>query len=59
MGVTKSKEEKGGLRFWVIELTAGADYATETIQTIKLTLETPVDKSGHPVKVGRRTAQKP
>jgi Trypsin-co-occurring domain 2 len=59
VGVTKSAEGKGGLRFWVLELGGGGSRATETVQKLTVTLEPPVDAAGERVRVHRGLDQKP
>lgn len=59
VGITRSADAKGGVKFWVVELGGGGSYARETIQRVKLTLQGPVDEDGNPVLVGRPSAQKP
>jgi Trypsin-co-occurring domain 2 len=59
VGVTRSADAKGGLRFWVLELGGGGSRATETIQKLTITLESPVDASGERVHVHRGLDEKP
>jgi Trypsin-co-occurring domain 2 len=59
VGVTKSAEGKGGLKFWVLELGGGGSRATETIQKLTVTLEPPVDAFGERVRVHRGSDEKP
>ena len=59
IGVTKSAGGKGGLRFWVLELSGEGIRATETIQKLTVTLEPPVDAAGERVRVYRGSDQKP
>jgi NTP-dependent ternary system trypsin peptidase co-occuring protein len=59
VGVTRTAEAKGGVRFWVIELGGGGSHATEALQKITVTLEPPVDRTGAPVKVARSLDRKP
>ena len=58
-GVTRDVEAKGGLRFWVIELGAGENHATESIQRVTVTLEPPIDARGERVLVARGSDEKP
>ena len=58
-GVKRDVEAKGGLRFWVIELGAGENHATESIQRVTVTLEPPVDARGERVLVARGSDEKP
>ena len=50
---------RGGVRFYVVELGGSGSYAREEIQTVTVTLGAPVDHNGDPVKIYRRSAQKP
>ena len=59
VGVTVDAKADGKLRFWVLELTAGGGYTRETVQTVTLTLDAPVDRSGRPIKVSRHGVEKP
>jgi len=59
VAVSKSGDAKGGVRFYVVELGAGGSYAREEIQTVTVTLGTPVDQNGEPVKIYRGSAQMP
>jgi Trypsin-co-occurring domain 2 len=59
VGVTRTADAKGGVRFWVLELGGGGSRATESLQKISVTLEPPVDRTGAPVKVTRRLDRKP
>jgi hypothetical protein len=47
------------VRFWVVGLGGSVSYAREEIQTVTVTLGAPVDHNGDPVKIYRRSAQKP
>jgi Trypsin-co-occurring domain 2 len=58
-GVTKTGEGKAGVKFWVVELGGGGSYASESIQTVTVTLDPPVDRTGQPVKVSRDYDQRP
>lgn len=59
VGVTKSAEGKGGLKFWVLELGGGASRATETVHKLTVTLDPPVDAAGERVRVHRGLEEKP
>jgi hypothetical protein len=59
VGVTRTAEAKGGVRFWVVELGGGGSRATESLQKITVRLDPPVDRTGAPVKVSRRLDRKP
>ena len=59
VAVTRSGEGRAGVKFWVVELGGAGSYAREEIQTVTVTLGTPVDRSGNPVKIYRGSDQKP
>jgi hypothetical protein len=59
VGVTREGTVDGKFNVWVLELGAGGSYAKESVQTVTLTLEPPVDAQGQPIKVRRRSAVKP
>jgi hypothetical protein len=59
VGVTRSAEGKGGVKFWVLELGGGGSYARETIQKVVVTLGPPVDRAGVPVKVADPSTVRP
>lgn len=59
VGVTRNAEANGGIRFWVLELGASAGVAKESVQTVTIVLEPPVDAHGMPIKVSAQDAGKP
>ena len=59
IGVTKTGEGRGGVKFYVVELGGSGSYAREEIQTVTVTLGPPVDQSGDPVKIYHGSTQKP
>ena len=59
VGVTKAGEGRGGVKFYVVELGGSGSYAREEIQTVTVTLGTPVDDNGDPVMIYRGSAQMP
>ncbi len=59
VGVTKSAEAKTGVKFWVFELGGGGEYAKESLQKLTVSLDTPVDREGRPIKVAQSTSRKP
>ncbi len=59
VGVTRSAEAQGGVRFWVLELGASAGVARESIQTVTIQLDPPVDAAGRPIRVGAASEEKP
>ncbi|MBV1856536.1 trypco2 family protein [Catellatospora tritici] len=59
VGVTRNAEAQGGVRFWVLELGSSAGVARESIQTVTIVLDPPVDPDGRPIRVGSSTDEKP
>ena len=59
VAVTRSGEGRAGVKFYVVELGGSGSYAREEIQTVTVTLGSPVDQSGDPVKIYRGSTQKP
>ncbi|MEU4275335.1 trypco2 family protein [Streptomyces tanashiensis] len=59
VAVEKKAGGKAGVRFWIVELGGSADYRNEEIQKVTVTLGTPVDDHGRPVKVQRGSDEKP
>jgi hypothetical protein len=59
LGVTKDATAGGKVRFYVFELGGDAGYSREAVQKLTITLEAPVDEDGQPIKVSRRSAEKP
>jgi hypothetical protein len=59
VGITTSASATGGVKLWVLELGAEGDYSRETIQTVTVTLQPPVDTHGRPVKVADRADRRP
>jgi hypothetical protein len=49
--VEKSKDGKGGVKFWVVEMGGGASEKNATIQRLKIPLK-PIWKDGKPVWTG-------
>ncbi len=59
VGVTRSVDGSGGVRFWVVELGASASYGVESIHKVKVSLGAPVDATGQTVKIRRTMSEKP
>jgi hypothetical protein len=59
VGVTKTRDGKVGVRFWVLELGAGGAHAAESLQKVTITLDPPVDREGRPIRVTRPAEYKP
>lgn len=59
VGVTRSVEGSGGVRFWVVELGASASYEVESIHKVSVHLGAPVDATGQTIKVRRTLSEKP
>jgi hypothetical protein len=57
VGVTRNKEGKAGFQVPVINVKLGGSVGVdrETLQTVTVTLGPPVDRDGHPIKVGSST----
>ena len=51
VGVTKSAEGKGGLRFWVFEVGGGASIEGQSVQTVRVKLGKPITRDGDYVPV--------
>jgi hypothetical protein len=59
VGITTSAKTEGKAKLWVLELGAEGGYSRETVQTVAVTLQPPVDAEGRPVKVADRAPQRP
>lgn len=59
VGVTTSGEGRGGVKFWVVELGGGAGWARESVQTVTITLESPIDRHGRSVRIVRGQDERP
>ncbi|WP_412543207.1 trypco2 family protein [Longispora sp. K20-0274] len=59
VGLTKKGGGELGFDIWVLELAASGEYAKESVQTVTVTLEPPVDRHGNRILVSRTTADKP
>jgi hypothetical protein len=59
VGVTRSVAGNGGVRFWVVELGASANYQAESIHKVTVSLGAPVDATGQTVKIRRTMSEKP
>ena len=59
VGVTKTGEGRGGVKFYVVELGGSGSYAKEEIQTVTVSLGAPVDKNGDPARIYRGSSLKP
>jgi hypothetical protein len=58
VGITRSADGKAGIRFWVLELGGGGSYASERVQSVKLSLQ-PVSADGTRVKIAQGTDESP
>lgn len=58
VGVTRSTEGSGGVRFWVLELGGGKSYGSEAIQRVALSLK-PTLESGDDVKIAAEADEGP
>jgi Tfp pilus assembly PilM family ATPase len=59
VSVSREGSTDGKLKVWVVELSAAGAYTRESLHKITLTLDPPVDASGHPIKVHRQLRDKP
>ncbi len=59
VGVTRTADATGGIRFWVIELGGRASHESESVHTVKVSLGAPVDVQGKTIKVMRALSYKP
>jgi hypothetical protein len=59
VGVTKSVEAKGGVKFWVLDLGGGGSREAQSMQTISVKLGAPELADGTPLKVSRRSDDEP
>lgn len=59
VGMTKTGEGAGKVKLWVLELGATGKYAQESVQTISVVLEPPVDSEGRPIKVSAGSQEMP
>lgn len=59
VAATRSVDGKAGfcVPFVNVELGGGAGWQRETMQTVTITFESPVDSDGNPVKVARSSDQ--
>jgi hypothetical protein len=59
VAVTRDLHGDGKIKFWVLEVGAGASYKTDSVHKVSLNLGPPVDQTGKTVDIRRRSAQKP
>lgn len=59
VGVTTSGSGSGKVKVWVLELGAEGSYARETIQTVAVVLEPPVDTAGNRLRVASERGELP
>lgn len=59
VGVTREAHGDGKVRFWVLELGAGASYQAESVQKVVLKLDPPVGPDGQSIKIHRRFKEMP
>lgn len=59
VGLTGSGTGSAGLQLWVFELGAEGTYAKETIQSVTIVLDPPVDADGHGIKVASGRSELP
>jgi hypothetical protein len=58
VGITQSKDGRGGLKFWVLELGGGLARSDAETQTVTLKLK-PVLADGRPVQIARAQSEIP
>jgi hypothetical protein len=58
VGVTRSAEASGGVKFWVFELGGKGSQAREAVQRVTLSLQ-PTLSSGGSVKIAKGTNENP
>jgi hypothetical protein len=58
VGITRTADGKAGIRFWVLELGGGGSYASERVQSVKLSLQ-PVSADGGRVKITQGVDESP
>jgi hypothetical protein len=58
VGVTRSREGSGGLKFWVLELGGGLARTDTETQTVTLNLK-PVLADGRPVQIAGAQSESP
>jgi hypothetical protein len=58
VGITRSKEGSGGLKFWVLELGGGLARSDAETQTVTLNLK-PILADGRPVQIAQAQSGSP
>lgn len=51
VGLTAAGTASGGVDLWVVDVKAEGAIGRESIQTVTIVLEPPVDRDGRPVKI--------
>jgi hypothetical protein len=59
VGVTKTGQAGGTVRFWVLEADASGTRATESSHRVTVALGAPLDRNGQVVRVSKHSTQKP
>ncbi|MEV0565218.1 trypco2 family protein [Dactylosporangium sp. NPDC050588] len=59
VGVTRSGEANAGVNVWVLGLGASGQYSKESVHTITVVLDPPVDAQGRPIKVAAAATARP
>jgi Trypsin-co-occurring domain 2 len=59
VAVTREGSGDAKVNVWVLQLGAGGRLAHESVHTVTVSLEAPVDRNGEPIQVRRRSAVKP
>jgi len=58
IGVTRARDAKGEVKFWVVEMGGGGSFAREEIQTVRVTLGAPVGPDNVRTKVSETSRTK-
>lgn len=58
VGITRAADGKAGIRFWVLELGGGGSYASERVQSVKLSMK-PMSADGGRVRITQGTDESP
>jgi hypothetical protein len=59
VGLTKTDDQSGKVKLWILELGASSEDVRESMQTISIVLEPPVDAEGRPIKVSAAAREMP
>jgi hypothetical protein len=59
VGITRSGGGKAGINFWVLGMEGTGSYDRESVHTVTVVLDPPVDAQGRRIKVGSDWERKP